>query len=72
MTSLTLGPSSARGGGARTPTQNDILRLRRVAKLYRAKDVVLFEWRRGHSAVFKTLPPRGNDWTVVEGKDVFG
>lgn len=61
-----------KGGGARAPTHDDIQRLRRVAKFYRAKAVVLFEWRVGQAAVFKTLPPRGNEWIVVAGKEVFG
>ena len=61
-----------KGGGARAPTDEDIRRLRRVAKVYRAKAVVLFEWRRGQTTMFKTLPPRGNEWIAVAGKDVFG
>ena len=61
-----------KGGGARAPTHDDIQRLRRVAKVYRAKAVVLFEWRFRSAAVFKTLPARGDDWVVVDGKDVFG
>ena len=61
-----------KGGGARTPTHDEIQRLRRGAKLFRAKAVVLFEWRLGSAAVFKTLPARRDDWVVVAGKDVFG
>jgi len=61
-----------KGGASRAPTHDDIQRLRRVAKVYRAKAVLLFESRRGRTAVFKTLPARGDDWVVVAGKDVFG
>ena len=36
-----------KGGGARLPNNNDIRRLRAVAKRYNARDVVLAEWVKG-------------------------
>jgi hypothetical protein len=61
-----------KGGGAAAPTKDDIKRLRRVAKVYRAKAIVLFEWKSGTSAALKKLAPRGFDWMESTGRDIFG
>jgi hypothetical protein len=50
-----------KGGSARGPTQDDCRRLREVKRLYRAKDVVQFQWRKGRSAQFFVLS-RTLDW----------
>jgi hypothetical protein len=44
-----------KGGSARAPTENDCRRLREVGRLYRAKAVVQFQWRRGQSTDFAVL-----------------
>jgi hypothetical protein len=43
-----------KGGGARRPKNDDIFRLRAVAKYYKARDVVLAEWmKRSHLKFYK-------------------
>ena len=42
-----------KGGSARAPTAIDCERLRRVARLYKAKAVVLFSWNRGNNSAFR-------------------
>jgi hypothetical protein len=45
-----------KGGSARGPTLDDCRRLREVKRLYRAKDVVQFQWKRGESSKFFVFP----------------
>ena len=45
-----------KGGSARGPTEDDCRRLREVAKTYRAKGIVEFQWRKAKSSTF--LLPR--------------
>lgn len=55
-----------KGGAARTPTASDCERLRTVAKIHRAKAVVLFSWKRGNNSSFSQLNLRTLEWQAVE------
>lgn len=59
-----------KGGTAPRPSAKDIARLLKVAKFYRAKAVVLVEWRRGEKLHFSRL--KGSGWKQVEPVEVFG
>ena len=61
-----------KGGSARMPSPGDMQRLQVVARRYRAKAIVLFEWRRGErrSCTFKRWS-RG-EWHEVSAVEVFG
>jgi|HubBroStandDraft_6_1064221.scaffolds.fasta_scaffold588987_2 hypothetical protein len=64
-----------KGGSAPWPTMRDVLRLRAVARRYRAR-VVLAAWRKGAEPQFyllKRVPTdRNRAWTEVAAVDVFG
>jgi len=60
-----------KGGKARKPNATEIARLRAVAKRYRAKEIVLFSWKRERECKFETLG-RGNDWKLSSASDIFG
>jgi hypothetical protein len=55
-----------KGGSARAPTAADCERLRQIARIYRAKAVVLFSWKRGNSSSFSELNLRTLQWRSVE------
>jgi hypothetical protein len=59
-----------KGGSARSPTREDCLRLREVAKYYRARAVVQFHWRKGKSADFFTLNRR-LEWEPTTSRELF-
>lgn len=61
-----------KGGSARGPTQDDCVRLCRVAKLYRARAIVQFQWRKGVSSVFLELDPGTLQWNETTGAAIFG
>ena len=61
-----------KGGGARRPTTDDCVRLRRVARRYRARTVVQFQWRKGVSTEFLELDLRTLKWRPTTGAAVFG
>jgi hypothetical protein len=68
-----------KGGSARWPSRNDILRLRRVARHHRATEVVLADWQRGSQPTLYRLSRRlGCDfdpkcvWHEVLADAVFG
>jgi hypothetical protein len=44
-----------KGGTAGRPSPADIDRLKAVKEFYHAKDIVLFEWKRGEGCVFSRL-----------------
>jgi hypothetical protein len=44
-----------KGGGAKWPTREDISRLEKVGQIYRAKAVLLAEWKKGGQPVFYRL-----------------
>ena len=68
-----------KGGSARWPSRNDILRLRQVARHYHARAVVLADWQRGSQpTLYKltkrlggTFDPR-DVWRGVTPELVFG
>jgi hypothetical protein len=60
-----------KGGSARSPTRDDRLRLREVARQYGARDVVLFEWKKGVSWRFLVLNLRSLRWVETPGEVVF-
>jgi len=55
-----------KGGSARAPTVSDCERLRQVARVYRAKAVVLFSWKRGNNSTFSQLNLRTLKWQPAE------
>lgn len=61
-----------KGGSARRPTPDDCARLRRVARRYRARAVVQFQWRKGMTAEFLELDLRTLKWRSTTGAAVFG
>jgi len=60
-----------KGGGARKPSLAELRRLRLVARHYHAREVVLFQWRKGASSKFHVLRRR-SEWILTTGKEVFG
>jgi hypothetical protein len=58
------------GGSARGPTIDDCRRLREVKRLYRAKAVVQFQWRRGESSKFFVLGRKLN-WLPSSSEELF-
>jgi hypothetical protein len=60
-----------KGGSARTPTMAEKRRLQDVAQHYAAREVVLFEWKRGKGTAFYTL---GNalEWRPSTRREIFG
>jgi hypothetical protein len=59
-----------KGGSASLPSVDDRRRLAQVKDYYHARDVVLFEWRKGERARFSLL---GHDleWTPSTGTAIF-
>ena len=60
-----------KGGSAKFPTPEEKKRLKAVAKYYRAKNVVLFEWKKGKRTQFYVLN-RKNEWKEIKTPDLFG
>lgn len=60
-----------KGGSARMPSAVEIRRLAAVARRYRAKDTVLFAWKRAESCVFYKLTRRGT-WDLSSAREIFG
>jgi hypothetical protein len=60
-----------KGGSARLPTLADRRRLHIAARRYGAREVVLFQWRKGVSSEFATLG-RSLEWTPTTGAAIFG
>ncbi len=63
-----------KGGSAKWPTKSDIARLRKVARYYRARGVVLAEWKKGKRPTLFWLdtPKSADPWLEIESEDVFG
>jgi hypothetical protein len=59
-----------KGGSAARPSAADLQRLRAVKKRYRAKDIVLFGWKRGKGCEFSRLVY--GKWTRSSAKEIFG
>lgn len=60
----------SKGGSARRPTAEDVDRLKRVARYYKASVVDLAEWRRGESQ--KLFKLKGSRCHSASPKEVFG
>lgn len=60
-----------KGGTARSPTKEDCIRLREVARRYAAGSVVLFEWKKGVSWRFLVLDHRSLRWIETPGEVIF-
>lgn len=60
----------AKGGKARKPTEEDRRRLWKVGKYYKAKYVVLSEWKKGEFPIFKKLS-RYLEWEDVATEAIF-
>jgi hypothetical protein len=61
-----------KGGSAAQPTRDDCIRLREVAKYYRAQAVVQFQWKKGVSSSFLELNCRTLQWNTTTGEAIFG
>ena len=61
-----------KGGSAPEPTQDDCIRLKEVARIYRAKSIVQFQWKKGVSSTFLELDRRTLKWKPSEASDIFG
>ena len=59
-----------KGGGAAGPTDGDCRRLQKVARVYRAKAIVQFQWRKGESSKFLVLGP-SRKWKPTTSRAVF-
>lgn len=58
-----------KGGKARPPSPSDIQRLKLVAAYYRAKHIVLYEWKKEKMSQFKVWDRR---WKPLKAADIFG
>ena len=61
-----------KGGSAPQPTRQDCMRLREVAKYYRAKAIVQFQWKKGITSSFFELDRRSLKWKPATGASIFG
>jgi hypothetical protein len=68
-----------KGGSARWPSRNDILRLRQVARHHRATEIVLADWQRGAQPTLYRMARRLGSgfnpksvWREVTAEAVFG
>jgi len=59
-----------KGGSAAGPTASDCRRLWQVKKVYQAKAVVQFQWRKGQSSKFFTLK-RNLKWKLTRSRELF-
>jgi hypothetical protein len=60
-----------KGGGARMPSLDERRRLRLIARRYRVRAIVLFQWHKGKSSRFYVLG-RNLEWKPTTGAEVFG
>jgi hypothetical protein len=56
-------------GSTRGPWANDCRRLQQVRRLYRAKSVVQFQWRKGESSVFSVLA-QNLEWKPTTSREL--
>lgn len=59
-----------KGGSARGPTLSDCRRLLEVKRIYRARSVVQFQWRKAESSKFFVLG-RNLKWKPTTGRELF-
>jgi hypothetical protein len=60
-----------KGGSAKFPTPEEKERLKAVANYYRAKNVVLFEWKKGKKTQFYVLNKK-KEWKEITASELFG
>ena len=60
-----------KGGSSRFPRPVEIQRLMTVKRRYRAKEIVLFAWKRAKSCDFYKLT-RGGTWIPSSAMEIFG
>jgi hypothetical protein len=60
-----------KGGFARMPSDADVRRLVSVAQRYRAKNIVLFAWKRAQRCQFYRLTSK-RTWTESSALEIFG
>ena len=60
-----------KGGCAKLPTLKEKERLKAVANYYRAKKVVLFEWKKGIKTQFYVLNKK-KEWKEIAASELFG
>lgn len=60
-----------KGGSAKLPGVAEIRRLQAVARRYRAKEVILFAWKKGQGCTFQKLGP-GMRWLSSSAAELFG
>ena len=60
-----------KGGSAKPPSIAEKLRLQAVAEHYGAREVVLFEWKKGKSTKFYTLS-NALEWRPSTSSEIFG
>jgi len=59
-----------KGGSAPAPTKDDCRRLWQVKKVYRAKAVIQFQWRKGKSSEF-SVRGRNLNWKLTTSRELF-
>jgi hypothetical protein len=59
-----------KGGTSPRPKKDDLKRLARLARIYKAKAVVLAEWKKGTELQLFRL--EGKQWCATTSKEVFG
>ena len=60
-----------KGGSAKFPTMNEKRRLKAVSKYYKAKNVLLFEWKNGKKTQFYVLN-NNLEWIEKKVSELFG
>ncbi|MFC1744832.1 hypothetical protein ACFL35_12650 [Candidatus Riflebacteria bacterium] len=60
-----------KGGSAKMPSAEEKDRLRAVAKYYKARKIVLFEWKKGEKAQFYFLG-KNLQWEETTATELFG
>ena len=60
-----------KGGSAKFPTPEEKERLKAVGTYYRAKNVVLFEWKKGKKTQFYVLNKK-KEWKEIATSELFG
>jgi len=59
----------SKGGKARMPSIDEILRLSKVGRYYHAKRIILANWKKGKAPIFYTLV--NSSWEKIEPNDAF-
>lgn len=60
-----------KGGSARWPSKDDILRLSKVGKYYHAKRIVLADWQKGEAPTFYSLTLINPSWEKIKPNEAF-